>query len=88
VVGLGTVADHIDRICQVAGDRKHAALGTDLDGGFGNEQTPRELRVYGDLQLLGGMLADRGYGDADIDGIFHRNWLEFFGRALPADRIY
>jgi membrane dipeptidase len=54
-----------------------------LDGGFGNEQTPRELRVYGDLQLLGGILADRGYGDSEIDGIFHRNWLEFFGRALP-----
>lgn len=84
VVGLAALADHIDRICEVAGDRKHAALGTDLDGGFGNEQTPRELRVYRDLQLLGGILADRGYGDGEIDGIFHRNWLDFFQRALPA----
>jgi membrane dipeptidase len=83
VVPLAAVADHIDHVCQLAGDVKHAALGTDLDGGFGNEQTPRELRVYGDLQQLGGILADRGYGDGDIDGIFHRNWLDFFGRALP-----
>jgi membrane dipeptidase len=85
VVGLAAVADHIDQICELAGDRRHAALGTDLDGGFGNEQTPRELRVYGDLQLLGGMLADRGYGVAEIAGIFHRNWLEFFHRALPPE---
>jgi membrane dipeptidase len=84
VVGLAALADHIDHVCQLAGNTRHAALGTDLDGGFGNEQTPRDLRVYSDLQKLGGILADRGYADADIDAVFHRNWLEFFRRALPA----
>jgi membrane dipeptidase len=84
VVGLDALADHIDRICQLSGSRKHAAIGTDLDGGFGYEQTPRDLNVYSDLQKLGGILASRKYSDADIDGVFHGNWLRFFGENLPA----
>ena len=83
VVGLDAVADHIDHVCQVAGDARHAALGTDLDGGFGHEQTPRDLNVYGDLQKLGGILSARGYADADVDAIFHGNWLGFFRAHLP-----
>ncbi len=83
VVGMDAVADHIDHLCQLAGDVRHAAIGTDLDGGFGNEQTPYDLRLYGDLQKLGEILASRGYDAPDIDAIFHGNWLRFFMRALP-----
>jgi membrane dipeptidase len=83
VVTLAALADHIDRVCQLAGSAKHAALGTDLDGGFGNEQTPIDLRVYRDLQKLGDILAGRGYADGDIDAIFYSNWLTFFGQHLP-----
>ena len=43
VVGLEAVADHIDHICQLAGNARHAAIGSDLDGGFGTEQTPTGL---------------------------------------------
>ncbi len=84
VVGLEAVADHIDHVCQIAGNCRHSAIGTDLDGGYGNEQTPRDLNRFGDLQKLGPILAERGYKDADIDLIFHGNWLRFFGEALPA----
>ena len=84
VIDLGALADHIDRVCDIAGDTQHSALGTDLDGGFGNEQTPRDLKAYGDLQKLAGILSDRGYGDADIDNIFHGNWKRFFREHLPA----
>jgi membrane dipeptidase len=83
VVTLANLADHIDHVCQLAGDAHHAALGTDLDGGFGNEQTPIDLRLYRDLQKLGDILAGRGYSDRDIDAIFHDNWLDFFRRSLP-----
>ena len=83
VVGLEAVADHVDHVCQLAGDARHAALGTDLDGGFGNEQTPRDLRTYADLQKLGTILSDRGYADVDVDAIFHDNWLNFFRKHLP-----
>lgn len=83
VVTLDAVAAQIDHVCQLAGDARHAALGTDLDGGFGNEQTPHDLDTAADLQRLAGYLSARGYTDADVDAIFHGNWLRFFGRALP-----
>ena len=83
VTTLETFADHIDHVCQLAGNAKHSAIGTDLDGGFGHEQTPHDLKYYSDLQKLGGILGKRGYSDADVDAIFHGNWLRFFRSALP-----
>jgi membrane dipeptidase len=80
---LAHVADHIDYVCQLAGNARHAAIGSDLDGGFGTEQSPADLDTIADLQKLQGILASRGYSDADIDGIFHGNWLRFFRAALP-----
>lgn len=80
---LADVADHIDHVCQLAGNARHSAIGSDLDGGFGTEQSPTDLDTIADLQKLEGILAGRGYSGADIDGIFHGNWLRFFGEALP-----
>jgi len=85
VVGIKAVADHIDHICQLAGNARHCAIGTDLDGGFGTEQTPRDLDTYSDVHKLEDILARRGYTATDIDGIFHENWLRFFAEALPAN---
>jgi membrane dipeptidase len=85
VVGIEAAAAHIDHICQLAGSARHGALGTDLDGGFGTEQTPRDLDTYRDLHKLEAILAARGYGPADIDAIFYGNWLRFFSEALPAE---
>jgi membrane dipeptidase len=84
VVGLTAVADHIDHVCQLAGNTRHSAIGSDLDGGFGHEQTPRDLNTIADLQKLADVLSDRGYTDADVNAIFHGNWARFFRRALPA----
>jgi membrane dipeptidase len=80
---LGAVADHIDRVCQLAGNCRQAAIGSDLDGGFGTEQTPSDIRSIADLQKLCGILAGRGYSAEDIDRIFHGNWLRFFRQHLP-----
>lgn len=85
VVGLDAVADHIDRVCQLAGNARHAGIGSDLDGGFGFEQTPRDLNTISDLQKLAGILLSRGYSSADVDGIFFGNWLQFFENALPRE---
>ncbi len=83
VVGLEAIVDHTDRICQIAGSSKHVALGTDLDGGFGTEQTPRDLDTITDVHKLEEIYARRGYSKDDIDGIFFGNWLRFFDNALP-----
>ena len=54
VVRLEAVADHIDHVCQLAGYGRHAAIGSDLDGGFGTEQTPVGMDRISDLQDAGG----------------------------------
>jgi membrane dipeptidase len=74
-VTLANVVDHIDHICQLAGNSRHAAIGSDLDGGFGREQSPSDLDTIADLQKLTELLLDRGYGDADVAAILHGNWL-------------
>jgi membrane dipeptidase len=73
--------DHIDRVCQLAGNARHAAIGTDLDGGFGREQTPCDMDTIADLQRVPDMLKQRGYSAADIEGVMHGNWLRFFRTA-------
>jgi len=80
-VTLNTVVDHIDRVCQLAGNARHAALGTDLDGGFGKEQSPCDLDTIADLQHLPELLRRRGYDRAAIENILSGNWVRFFERA-------
>jgi membrane dipeptidase len=80
-VKLEMVVDHIDRVCQMAGNAKHAAIGTDLDGGFGLEQSPSDLDTIADLQNIPAMLRKRGYKEADIEGIMYGNWVRFFREA-------
>jgi len=80
-VNLERVVDHIDHVCQLAGNAKHSAIGTDLDGGFGREQSPNDLDTIADLQRLPELLRKRGYKEADVEGIIHGNWLRFFREA-------
>ena len=83
-VTLERVADNIDHVCQLAGNARHAGIGSDLDGGFGCEQTPADLDTIADLQKLGTILSARGYPDRDIEAVFHGNWVRFFSEVLPA----
>jgi len=82
-VGLADLVKHIEHVCQLAGNAKHAAIGSDLDGGWGTEQTAGDLNTIADLQKLGELLAGRGYNEAEIDQIFFGNWVRFFMGALP-----
>ena len=81
VVSLEAVVDHIDHICQLAGNARHAAIGSDLDGGYGTEQCPENLDTIIDLQKIPFLLQRRGYSEADIAAVMHANWARFFGEA-------
>lgn len=78
---LDHVADHIDHICQLAGNSGHAAIGSDLDGGFGREQSPADLDTIANLQNLIPILNQRGYTEEDISSIMHGNWLRMLRSA-------
>ena len=80
-VTLAHVADHMDHICQLAGISRHAAIGSDLDGGFGREQSPSDLDTIADLQHIPEILSRRGYSDADIASIMYGNWLRLLRAA-------
>ncbi|MGB8193463.1 MAG: membrane dipeptidase [Chitinophagaceae bacterium] len=74
---LETLIDHLDHICQLAGNSLHVGIGSDLDGAFGKEQCPYDLDTITHLQKLEPLLAQRGYAPADISNIMHGNWLRF-----------
>lgn len=78
---LNDVVDHIDHICQLAGNSSHAAIGSDLDGGFGREQSPSDLDTIADLQQFVKILDKRGYKADDITAILQGNWLQLLRRA-------
>jgi membrane dipeptidase len=80
-VQMTHIVDHIDHICQLAGNAKHCGIGSDLDGGFGKEQSPSDLETIADLQKMGELLAGRGYSADDVERILYRNFVEFFQRA-------
>ena len=79
---LERIVDHIDHICQLAGNANHSGIGTDLDGGYGREQTPADLESIADLTRIPAMLAARGYTEADLAGIMHGNFLRLLRESL------
>ncbi|NKB72476.1 MAG: peptidase M19 [Candidatus Latescibacteria bacterium] len=83
-VTLEDLADHIDHICQLAGNARHAGLGGDTDGQGGREGAPWEIDTVADYQKVAGVLEKRGYGEGDIAAIMYGNWQRFFAAALPA----
>ena len=78
---LNALANHIDHICQLAGTSRHCGIGSDLDGGFGKEQSPADLDTIADIALLADILAVRSYSREDITGILHANFCNFLIKA-------
>ena len=83
-VTLSLVVDQIDHICQIAGNHHAVAIGSDLDGAFGFEQTPMEIDSIAKLQLIAQELESRGYDDEAIQRILFGNAFAFFESHLPS----
>ena len=80
-VTLDRVIDHIDHICQIAGNTRHCMIGSDLDGAFGREQCPSDVETIADLAKIPGLLRKRGYSEEDVLNIAHGNFLRFLRTA-------
>jgi len=82
-----TLERAVDQICHVRdlanGSVANVGLGTDLDGGYGCEQTPADLNKYRDIQKLVPMMLARGFNEEQVQAVFFGNWLRFFIDALP-----
>jgi membrane dipeptidase len=76
-VKLEHVVHHIDHVCQLAGNARHAGIGSDLDGAFGREQSPQDLDTIADLARLPDLLRARGFADADTRAVMHGNFVRF-----------
>ncbi len=74
-VTLESVLDHIDHVCQIAGNARHCMIGSDLDGAFGREQCPADVATIADLARIPDLLRHRGYSGEDVRGIMHGNFL-------------
>jgi membrane dipeptidase len=78
---LERLVEHIDHICQLAGNARHSGIGSDLDGAFGREQTPEDLETIADLPRLATLLSARGYTAQDIELVMHGNFVRFLQEA-------
>lgn len=78
---LEKLIDHMDHICQLAGNALHVGIGSDLDGAFGKEQSPYDIETIADLQKIPLLLAKKGYSTTDIENVMHGNWLRFLRKA-------
>ena len=78
---LEVLLDHLDHVCQIAGNADHIGIGSDLDGAFGREQAPYDVETIADLARLPELLSRRGYPPADVAKVMHGNWLRFLRAA-------
>ena len=61
--------------CELAGNRRQVALGSDFDGGFGPRDLPVDLDHPRKLGALAEALASAGFGKEDLTDFAHRNWM-------------
>lgn len=73
----GQVRRHAEHIARVAG-WDHVGIGSDLDGGFGREESPIEIDTVADLYQIGNAVPP-----AAREAVLSANWLTFLRRSLP-----
>ncbi|MFQ5689105.1 MAG: membrane dipeptidase [Gemmatimonadota bacterium] len=79
---VGTIADHIDHIVQVAGV-DHVGIGSDFDG---VTVLPQGMEDVSKLPNLTAELVRRGYSDQDVEKILGANLLRVFGQVEATAR--
>ncbi|MEQ8850520.1 MAG: membrane dipeptidase [Phycisphaerales bacterium] len=75
---IDQVCDHIEHACEVAGDRRHVGLGSDMDGGITADDLPNGIDTPSDLHKITDALAARGWSSDDLDAFAFGNWARFW----------
>ena len=83
-VTLQNLADHVDHVCQLAGNATQAAIGGDTDGQGGRDGAPAEVDSVVDYRKLAMILRERGYDEEDVANVMFRNWTRFYSEHLPS----
>ena len=78
---IAEAIDHVEHICQLAGNRRCVGLGSDMDGGFSALKLPQGIGGPADLPKLAEELRRRNWPDADIQSFAWSNWARFWGIA-------
>jgi membrane dipeptidase len=84
-VTMMSIVDQMHHVRVITGSTAGIGIGTDLDGGYGNEQTPVDLKRYRDLRQLESLLEERGFSGKQIDDVFFGNWLRVLRSWLPSE---
>jgi membrane dipeptidase len=79
---IAQAADHVERICQIAGHRRAVGFGTDMDGGISAEELPAGIDRPSDLTKITDELRARGWSEPEIEGFAWGNWTGFIERTL------
>ncbi len=75
---LAEWATHVDRQCELIGNRQQVGLGSDADGGFAASALPEGIDRPADYGKLLETLSSRGWSDAQIAGFASGNWSKFW----------
>ena len=70
--------DHVMHFCELAGNKRQVALGSDFDGGFSPRHLPTSLKHPVQLPLLAQALLNAGFNNEDVKSFAHGAWKDVF----------
>ena len=79
---LSDLIEHVRHMCDLIGDARHVGIGTDMDGGFGMEHIPQEIRSSADLPKIADALRAAGFEKTAVEDVMGGNWMRFFRENL------
>jgi membrane dipeptidase len=71
--------EHVMHFCELAGNKRQVALGSDFDGGFSPQYLPTNLQHPKDLGNLEVALKKAGFNEGDLASFKSGAWMRVFG---------
>jgi membrane dipeptidase len=84
---LADVMRHVQHICDLTGSCRHVGIGSDMDGGLGRDNIPREITTSADLYRHAATARSKGFSEEETQLLMGGNWARFFREHLPAGEV-